>query len=306
MKSIPFSFRQIDYLLAVADTGSTAAAARMLNVSQPSVSIAVTQLEAHFGESIFFRLPGQGMRPTPFGRDRIARLRALRAEANIQFGTSQTLGQELRLGVFSTLGPRYAPTLMRSYADAYPGDTVRLTEGDIGTLTSDVLTGALDLALVYDVGLPAGLEVTWLADIPPRAVLPQGHRLAAQAEVDLRDLAADPLILIGLPHSRGYFLSLFQGVGARPEIAAETGSIEMLRSLVANGHGVGVLATDLPYDCTYDGRTVVSRPVAGNPLPSRVVLIRSVRVRPTEAITRFTKLTREVISAVGTADSSTR
>ncbi len=295
MKSIPFSFRQIDYLLAVADTGSTAAAARMLNVSQPSVSIAVAQLETHFGAALFFRLPGQGMRPTPFGRDRIARLRGLRAEANIHFGTAQDLGQELRLGVFSTLGPRYAPMLMRSYADAYPGDTVRLTEGDIGTLTRDVLTGALDLALVYDVGLPAGLEVTWLADIAPRAVLPPGHRLAAQAEVDLRDLAADPLILIGLPHSRGYFLSLFQNVGAHPEIAAETGSIEMLRSLVANGHGVGLLATDVPYDLTYDGRSVISRPVAGAPLPSRVVLIRSARVRPTSSMTRFTALTRERI-----------
>jgi DNA-binding transcriptional LysR family regulator len=140
--------------------------------------------------------------------------------------------------------------------------------------------------------------VTWLADVPPRAVLPPGHRLAGQDAVDLRDLATEPLILIGLPHSRGYFLSLFQMAGAHPGIALETGSIEMLRALVANGQGVGLLATDLPYDQTYDGRTVVSRPVAGTPPPSRVVLIRSARARPTEAMTRFTALARDVIGGL--------
>ncbi|MBL6431359.1 MAG: LysR family transcriptional regulator [Alphaproteobacteria bacterium] len=40
-----FGFRQIDYVIAVAETGSTAAAARLVNVSQPSVSLAVTRLE---------------------------------------------------------------------------------------------------------------------------------------------------------------------------------------------------------------------------------------------------------------------
>lgn len=295
MQPIPFSFRQIDYVLAVAETGSTASAARALNVSQPSVSVAITLIEAHFGAALFRRLPGLGMSLTPFGHDRLASLRRLRVDAGRVFGDLSGGVQELRLGVYSTLGPCHAPMLIRRFTEAHPGARIHLTEGDIAELCGLILAGTLDLALLYDVGLPAGLDATLLAEAPPMAVLPPHHPLAEREVIDLLDLARDPLILINLPHSRGYVLSLFQMAGVVPTIAYETGSIEMLRALVANGHGVGVLATDLPYGVTYDNRPVVTRPVAGNKPPSRVVLIRAARFEPTATMRAFTDLAREEI-----------
>lgn len=295
MQPIPFSFRQIDYVLAVAETGSTASAARALNVSQPSVSVAVTQIEAHFGAPLFRRLPGLGMSLTPFGHERIAGLRRLRAEAGRVFGDRADSVQDLRLGVYSTLGPRYAPMLISHFATAHPGARVHLTEGDIAELCRSILAGTLDLALLYDVGLPTGLDATLLAEFPPKAVLPPDHPLAKRETVDLRDLAQEPLILIDLPHSRGYVLSLFQIAGVVPEIARETGSIEMLRALVANGQGVGILATDLPYSQTYDNRTVVTRRLASTLPPSRVVLIRAAGFEPTATMRAFQALaTRDI------------
>ena len=68
MDPIPIGFRQIDYVIAVAETGSTAAAARLVNVSQPSVSLAVARLEETLGQPLFRRAAGQGMTPTAFGR----------------------------------------------------------------------------------------------------------------------------------------------------------------------------------------------------------------------------------------------
>jgi DNA-binding transcriptional LysR family regulator len=297
MQPIPFSFRQIDYLIAVAETGSTAAAARLMNVSQPSVSVAISQFEDHFGAPLFLRQPGQGMQLTPLGRERIALFRHLRTEAATAFSLQDAPAQDLRLGVYSTLGPRYAPMLMRAYSGRFPGSKITLIEGDIGEMADAILKGDLDLALVYDVGLPADLGVTWLSDNRPHAILPPDHRLAASEAVDLRDLATYPLILIGLPYSRGYFLSLFHGVGVHPKIAAETGSIEMLRAMVANGQGVGILATELPHDLTYDGHRIVRRPIAGDPPPSRVVLIRAARFAPTRSMIAFTDLAKEMISA---------
>ncbi|MFN3954368.1 MAG: LysR family transcriptional regulator [Pararhodobacter sp.] len=301
MQPIPFGFRQIDYLIAVAETGSTAAAARLLNVSQPSVSVAVAQMEAHLGAAMFLRLPGQGMQPTRFGRETIARLRALRQDAAVLFDAQGPRPFALRLGVYSTLGPRYAPMLMRAFSERHAGARITLVEDNLAALMRQVESGRLDLALIYDVGVPAGLHLTPLADIAPRAVLWPDHPLAAAPAVDLRALAADPLILIDLPQSRGYFLSLFQLVGAHPRIAAETGSIEMLRAMVANGLGVGLLATDLPYDTTYDGRRVQSRPLAGDLPPSRIVLVRNPGERPGAAIEAFEGLARALIGGQGVA-----
>lgn len=287
MNPIPLGLRQITYLLAVAEAGSTAAAARAVNVSQPSVSQAVAQVEAHFGQPLFLRLPGQGMRPTPFGRQKLAAFESLLAQARAILAPAAGPGGEMILGVYPTLGPRHAPRLVRGFTARFPAARITLVEGDLAELARGLRGGRIDLALVYDAGLPADLALTPLQAVPPHVLVPPRHRLAGAPSASLRDLAEDPVILINLPHSRGYFLSLFQICGVAPRIAAETGSIEMLRAMVANGMGIGLLATDLPHDLAYDGGRV-ARLALSDPLPpSRVALARAAALPPTETATAF-------------------
>lgn len=298
MKPIPIGLRQITYLLAVAETGSTAAAARMVNVSQPSVSQAVAQIEAHFGQPLFLRLAGQGMQPTPFGRQKLAALEGLVAQARATLAPATGPDGEVTLGVYSTLGPRYAPRLMRGFADRHPGARVTLVEGDLAELARGLRRGRIDLALVYDAGLPADLALTPLRAVPPHALVASGHRLAAAGAVSLADLAADPVVLINLPHSRGYFLSLFQICGLTPRIAAETGSIEMLRAMAANGLGVGLLATGLPHDLAYDGGRVVRLALTGRLPPSRIAIARAAALPPTATAAAFLQFCVEAMGEV--------
>ena len=296
MKPIPFGFRQIAQLLAVAETGSTAAAARALNVSQPTVSQAVARFEAHFGQPLFLRLPGMGMQPTPFGRQKIDALAAVMAHGRAVMATSDPAGWELVLGVFSTLGPRYAPRIVRAFRQRYAQAQVQLVEGDLQEMVQGLRRGRLDLALIYDVGLPDDLTLHPLESVLPHALVADGHPLAGQGPVSLKLLAEQPLILISLPHSRDYFLSLFRHVGCRPRIAAETGSIEMLRAMVGNGMGVGLLATDLPYDRTYDGSRVVRLTLAETVPPSRVALARQAALMPNPAARALLELVPDAIA----------
>lgn len=295
MKPIPIGLRQIAYLLAVAETGSTAAAARAVNVSQPSVSQAVAQIEAHFGQPLFLRMAGQGMQPTPFGRQRLTTLEGLVAQARAALAPATGPDGELVLGVYSTLGPRYAPRLIRGFADRHPGARITLVEGDLAELAQGLRRGRIDLALVYDAGLPADLALTPLQAVPPHALVPPDHRLAAAGVVSLADLAADPVVLINLPHSLGYFLSLFQIAGVTPRIAAETASVEMLRAMVANGLGVGLLATDLPHDLAYDGGRVARLALRDNLPPSRIAIARAASLPPTATATAFLEFCVEVL-----------
>ncbi|MFD0858445.1 LysR family transcriptional regulator [Roseovarius aquimarinus] len=279
MKPIPIALRQIDYVIATADTGSTAAAARLLSVSQPSVSLAIAKVEAHLGRALFARSAGQGVVPTAFGRQKLGEFRQLRARAEQALTGGEQGSEVLDLGVFSTLGPRYAPSLVREFEQAHPGARVRLHEGDIETLAEWLEGGQIDVALTYDFGLPSTWEVMPLADVRPYGLVPAGHRLAGRATVELAELLQDPLILMNLPHSRGYFLTLAQMNGVTPRIAYETGSVEMLRSMVANGMGVGLLATDIPHGTAYDGRAVVRLALSGTLASHRIALVRSKRLR---------------------------
>ncbi len=269
---IPVNFRQIEFLLAVAETGSTAAASRVLNVSQPSVSLAITRCEEIFGQKLFVRIAGRGMALTPFGQRKIAQLRALEKQARAVLVGGEEAIEFLELGVFSTLGPRYGPQLVRKFKDAHPNTEVRIREGDLQTLFEWLAEGRIDLALVYDFGVPSGFAITPLKRIAPYALVPQGHRLSKRTNVRPDELAQDLIILMDLPHSRGYFLSLLQNDERPTQISYETGSIEMLRSMVANGFGVGLLATDIPNDMSYDGTPISRVPIVGHSAPHQIAL----------------------------------
>ena len=270
--TIPVNFRQIEFLLAVAETGSTAAASRALNVSQPSVSLAITRCEEIFGQKLFVRITGRGMAVTPFGQRKIVQLRELEKQARSVLLGGDAAPELLELGVFSTLGPRYGPQLVRKFKEAHPDTEIRIREGDLQTLFDWLTEGRIDLALVYDFGVPSGFAITPLKRVAPYALVPQGHRLAKRTEVSPKELAQNPVILMDLPHSRGYFLSLLQNDKQPTQISYETGSIEMLRSMVANGFGVGLLATDIPNDISYDGTPIIKVPIEGHLPPHQIAL----------------------------------
>ncbi|WP_113911524.1 LysR substrate-binding domain-containing protein [Roseovarius dicentrarchi] len=280
MKPIAITLSQIDYVIATAEAGSTAAAARNLAVSQPSVSLAIAKVEAHLGRPLFARAAGLGVEPTAFGHLKLGEFRKLQAQAQQVLDAAEARHEVLDLGVFSTLGPRYAPSLVRMFQQAHPGAQVRLHEGNLDALTAWLDSGRIDVALIYDFGLPSSVQVTPLANVRPYGLVPGHHRLAGRAAVTMAELLADPLILMNLPHSRGYFLTLAQMHGVTPEIAYETGSVEMLRSMVANGMGVGLLATEIPHDTAYDGGALAAIALSGDLAPHRIALARSQRLKP--------------------------
>ncbi|MCC7463784.1 MAG: LysR family transcriptional regulator [Gammaproteobacteria bacterium] len=66
-----FTLRQLEALMAVAEAGGFAAAARRLGISQPAISKHIHALEHHLGYEIFSPTPGATPRPTPRGRQMI-------------------------------------------------------------------------------------------------------------------------------------------------------------------------------------------------------------------------------------------
>lgn len=271
---IHMSLRQLEYFVAAARYGGAARAAESLSVSQPSISKAIADLEALWGETLFVRLHARGLALTAAGAARHQEAHALLAQARALEGPRSTeLAGLLRVGCLSTLAPRWLPAILAQLRVTHPAIEVQLHEGNAEDLTRMLERGALDVALLYDLGLArAGVTLEHVADLTPYALLPWRHRLAASASLTLAALAHEPLVLINLPHSREYFLSLFRDAGVTPVIAYETSSLEMVRSLVANGLGVSLLTTRPVHDRCQDGRRLACRPLRG-PLATQAVAI---------------------------------
>lgn len=260
------SLRAIRYALAAADHQSVTAAAEALNVSQPSVSAAIAQIEADYGEALFVRRKGQGVSLTPFGRLFVTRGRRLIEDARELAALNAnegTVSGEVTLGVFADLAPRYAPAILTAFEAVQPSVRVNFREGDLEELPRLLARAEADLMLTYDIGLPAALGQMTVATRAPYALIPRNHSLAARKQVSLKDVAAGPLILADQPASRRYFIDLFSRHGLRPEMSRLSGSFETVRGFVAAGLGLSIAFTRPLVDASYDGTQFITIPVRG-------------------------------------------
>jgi DNA-binding transcriptional LysR family regulator len=294
---IQYTLKQLTYFVATAERGSVTAAARVLNVSQPSISTAIAHLEQVLGTQLFLRHHARGLSLTPAGRRLFADARGLLSHAEelslgVQGAEERVRGQ-LDLGYFVTFAPYYLPDLLVRFTALHPEVAVKLHEGDMETLRRALVLGTLELALVYDLALGPELAREPLAALKPYALLPANHALAGRKRVSLRALAKEPFILLDLPHSREYFRAIFLAYGLEPPVRYATPSLEMARGLVASGHGVGLLNIRPAGDRAYDGRKLVCRPLAEDTPSLHIVLARSAQARPTRAAQALVTCARE-------------
>ncbi|WP_024301096.1 LysR family transcriptional regulator [Pseudogulbenkiania sp. MAI-1] len=271
---IDFSLRQLDYFVATAEHGGVSAAARARHVSQPSVSLAIAQLEASLGAPLLRRQASRRVELTPAGQRVLEQARAiLTMAAGLSAGEEPgELRGQLSLICFQDLGPYFAPRLLAGFRARHPQVSVTLLEGDLATVQRALRAGKAELALTYELATDAQTRCWTLAELAPYALLPAEHPLAAQERVSLHDLARESLVLEDIPHTREYLLSLFWNQQLTPHIAQTVQSFEMQRGLVAHGVGVALSCTRPVGDQSYDGRPIACRPLRENPPPQRVVL----------------------------------
>jgi flavin reductase (DIM6/NTAB) family NADH-FMN oxidoreductase RutF/DNA-binding transcriptional LysR family regulator len=181
-------------------------------------------------------------------------------------------GGALALGCFQIFAPYIIPALLARMTKLHPALALTLIEADQTRLVASLRRGEIDLALLYDFDLGEDIEAERMADLVPYVLLPDGHPLSENPAVSLEALAAEPLVLLDVEPSRDYFLSLFRDRGIEPRLGVRTGSLEMVRGLVGHGVGYGLLATKPANNMSYDGRALVTRPLATAVKTSRLVL----------------------------------
>jgi DNA-binding transcriptional LysR family regulator len=262
-----FTLRQLEYFVAVGECGSIAQAAERLNISSPSISTAISQLEAEFGLQLFIRRHAHGLSLTQGGarflertRDLLARAGSLNDLANDITGTVRG---PLNVGCLVTFAQIVLPRVRRGFVDRFPDVEFRQFERDQAEIFEALRSARLDVALTYDLNIPDDLEFLPLVDLPPFAVLGERHPLAGWSSVTPRDLAGHPMVLLDLPMSADYFLSFFRESGVAPRIVERTRDMAVMRSLVGNGFGYSVANIRPRTEFSPDGRKLRFVPLMG-------------------------------------------
>lgn len=272
-----FSLRELRALVTVAGMGSVSAAAEKLGRSQASISTSISQIEAKFGLQLFVRKPAKGLFATAAGEIVIMEARGLLAHADEFETIAGALGSglegEVSVGCFTNLAPVVFASLLSSFTREYPGINVRMHIGDQEEVLQGLRSGATELALTFDLDISDPFDAIPMAELPPHAVVPIAHPLANRERVSLAELVDEPFILMDLPHTRDYFLSIFYSQQLQPRIRYRSTSFEAVRALVGNGLGYALLNLQPRFPRTYDGSEVVSLPLEENLRPLKIVLV---------------------------------
>ena len=212
-----FTLRQLEYFVAVGECGSIAQAAERLNISSPSISTAISQLEAEFGLQFFVRRHSHGLSLTQGGARFLERARHLLHGAaslnDLANDITSTVRGPLNVGCLVTFAQIVLPRLRRGFVDRHPDVEFRQYERDQAEIFTGLRSARLDVALAYDLNIPNDLEFLPLMDLPPFALLSDIHPLAARRSVTPQELAEHPMVLLDLPMSADYFLSFFREAG---------------------------------------------------------------------------------------------
>jgi len=183
------------------------------------------------------------------------------------------LAGSLSIGCYHVFAPYIVPALVARLTKLHPNIALSLVEADQEHLIASLRRKDTEVALLYDFGLDSDLHAEPLAVLTPYVLLPEGHPLADAPSIALQDLQKEPLILLDVEPSRGYFLSLFRDCGLEPHIGLRAVSLEMVRGFVGHGLGYSILATKPANNMTYDGRALVARPLAKDVKNSRLMLV---------------------------------
>jgi DNA-binding transcriptional LysR family regulator len=246
-----FSFRQIRYFVAVAETGSVSGAAQSLSISQSTITESLRELEGDLGFALFERHP-RGVALTLKGRQfqRHAEkiLADVAAARRVLREKESKVGGRLLLGVTPLVAGYVLADILARFRRAFPDVEVETVEDGRDYLEHLLVGGELDVALVIlsEIDHPAAMNIEAIEQSPFRLWLPAGHPLATRAVVPVEMLASEPHILLMIDEVAEAAGRAWRRASIRPPVAFRTRSVEAVRSLVATGAGVALLP-DLTY-----------------------------------------------------------
>ena len=275
------TLRQLEYLVAVADRGSLSAAAAAVHVSTTAIASALNEVEQLVGTPLTIRRRSKGVVLTPAGRVAVERARAVIAGARglveaVDYEVG-SMGGVLRIGCFPTLATWAVPMLVEWFAVRFPRVRVEAVESGSPQLLDGITVGHFDLLILFASHLDAAAPgprpgtVHDLHEARPTGLLPADHRLAGRDSVWLRELAAEPMVLLDLAPVREIMRGVLRQAGVEHCVRWLSPTVGVVRNMVGRGLAWSILVGLGSSDLSPEGRRLVGVPIADE-LPANGVV----------------------------------
>lgn len=238
----PLLSAPLAYFIAVAEHGSVTGAAKSLHISQPSLSVAVKKLEEEVGAQLLHR-GRRGVTLTRAGDVLLAQARQARRALGAARDEIRALDTEPRgrfvLGCHESLGTYVLPGFMGRFTTRHPAIELRLMNANSREVEQAVVDRRIDVGLVVNSVRQVDCVVQELFEDTVTFLVASSLRRRRKRPQDL--LASHPLLHVPELHQTRTLLDELRAADIRVERLIACSSMELVKSLVLDGTGVGVL-----------------------------------------------------------------
>lgn len=290
------NLKQIEYALAVAETGSFTRAAERCHVVQSALSHQIARLEEQLGAQLFER-SSRWVRLTAAGEAFVPSARtALEAARRIADEVAAACGElrgRLSIGEISSLTELDLVDLLAGFHHQYPQVDIRWLQGKSEVMIGDVRERRMDVAFigVWPGESLEGVEWRLLAKEELMAVLPPEHPLVIHKRLSLADLEDQPLVDFQAgTGARRQTDEAFAAAGLRHRVQFEVGTTRLIEKFVQRGLALGLVAERIAGDF----ERVVVRQVSDAPVRHLYAIWSK---KPTPAASAFIQLLEKHLAA---------
>lgn len=295
-----FSFRQLRYFVATAEMGQVSQAALALSISQSAMTSAIKELEHTLGTTLFQR-SSNGMHLTDAGirflRHAYDILAKIDDAMSIRTTHPEARGTLTVAATYTAIG-YFLPAHLERLERQHPQLCLRIREVGREEIEDGLIAGRYEIAvlLTSNVTNPELISET-LHSSTRRLWMAARHPLTELPAVSLARIALEPYIMLTVDEAASSSMRYWKQAAVEPRIQLRTSSVEAVRSMVANGHGVAILSDLVHRPWSLEGRRIETRLVS-DPVPSMDVGLawkRSTELNP--AMTAFRDYFRQVFQA---------
>lgn len=234
---------QLRSFYAVARAGNFTGAARLLHISQPTVTTQVRSLEEGYGIELFYRR-GRTAQLTPLGAQLFEitqRIFALEGETlHLLRDSGELKSGRLRVGA---VGPFHVTEMLARFNRRYPGIQVSVRVGNSEGVLATLVDFQTDVAVLAQFADDPRFHSVPYSRHPIVAFVHRSHRFAKRDAVHVRELQDEGIVVREEGSTtRKAFEDALKRAGVVPRVVMEIGSREAIREAVLRGVGVGVVS----------------------------------------------------------------
>jgi len=236
---------QLEYFVAVVETGGFSKAAERCNVAQPSLSQQIIKLEREIGNPLFDRL-GRRVLLTEVGKALLPRARIILEEiqgikVRMQDEVEAGYGS-LSVGFIPTIAPFVLPRVIRRFSQIFPNAELEVHEDLTDELIAKICTGKLDVGIT---SLPIKnklIKTEVLLTEPLLVASSPKYDFSRRALIEIKELEGFPFIALSEVHCLGEQVQSFcyqQDVDLN--IVCHTSQLSTVQNCIALGLGVSLV-----------------------------------------------------------------